>query len=207
MCKWCATYCWKDFDKGYNFSLDLTLIKGLHKKLWSSKVQGVPISEIPTWEYQNKMIFGCSLYGYHKEYYKGEGGGFPKSKPWWILWVHVCSWLVRAPKVLQLCTKQLVVWFVWIIDSLITCLNPHPGALAHPSTPEVLWVQECTPIFSFYVVFTFDLAFESFKECEGASHGIRAPVKLDPPIGEFRWHWKGFVNQYRRPWWKNSPRT
>jgi hypothetical protein len=36
----------------------------------------------------------------------------PKSKPWWVLWVHVCLWFVRAPKMLQLCINQLVVWFV-----------------------------------------------------------------------------------------------
>jgi hypothetical protein len=48
----------------------------------------------------------------HKEHYKGEGGGFPKSKPWWVLWIHVCLWLVCVPKVFQLRTNQLVVWFV-----------------------------------------------------------------------------------------------
>jgi hypothetical protein len=45
-CKACATYCWKDLDKGYNFALDLVSIKGLHKKLWASKMAGVPILEI-----------------------------------------------------------------------------------------------------------------------------------------------------------------
>ncbi len=30
-------------------------------------------------------------------------------RPWWVLWVHVCLWFVRAPKVLQLCINQLVV--------------------------------------------------------------------------------------------------
>jgi hypothetical protein len=37
-----------------------------------------------------------------------------KSRPWWILWVHVCLWLVCASKVFQLCTNQLVIWFVHI---------------------------------------------------------------------------------------------
>jgi hypothetical protein len=44
MCRWCATYRWKDLDKGYNFSLDIISIEGLKKKLWASKVAGVPIS-------------------------------------------------------------------------------------------------------------------------------------------------------------------
>jgi hypothetical protein len=33
----------------------------------------------------------------------------PKSAPWWILWVYVCPWFVRAPKVFQLCINQFVV--------------------------------------------------------------------------------------------------
>ncbi len=36
----------KDLDEGYNFPLDLTSIEGLHKKLWASKVAGVPISGV-----------------------------------------------------------------------------------------------------------------------------------------------------------------
>jgi hypothetical protein len=34
MCRWCAAYYWKVLNKGYNFALDFTSIKGLHKKLW-----------------------------------------------------------------------------------------------------------------------------------------------------------------------------
>jgi hypothetical protein len=37
-CKWCATYCWKSFDKGYNIASDFISIEGLHTKLWASKV-------------------------------------------------------------------------------------------------------------------------------------------------------------------------
>jgi hypothetical protein len=33
-------------NKGYNFVLNLTSIGGLQKKLWASKVAGVPISRI-----------------------------------------------------------------------------------------------------------------------------------------------------------------
>ncbi len=39
-----ATYCWKDLNKAYILFLNLTLIKGLHKKLLASKVARVPIS-------------------------------------------------------------------------------------------------------------------------------------------------------------------
>jgi hypothetical protein len=42
---------------------------------------------------------------------KGKVVASPKSRSWWVLWVRICPWLVLAPKVLQLCTNQLVVWF------------------------------------------------------------------------------------------------
>jgi hypothetical protein len=41
----------------------------------------------------------------------------PKSGPWWILWIQISLWLVLAPKVFQLCTNRLVVWFVQVCVS------------------------------------------------------------------------------------------
>ncbi len=63
--RWRATYYWKALNKGYNFSLNLIWIIGLHTKLWDSKIVGVPILGIPgtpTWESQDKMTFGCWSY-------------------------------------------------------------------------------------------------------------------------------------------------
>jgi hypothetical protein len=45
---------------------------------------------------------------------KGKVVASPKSGSWWILWVHICPWLIRAPKLLQPCINQLVVWFVYV---------------------------------------------------------------------------------------------
>jgi hypothetical protein len=108
-CKWCARYCWKFFDDGYNFALTLSSIKGMHKKLWASKVARNLISRISRLQLgspETKWHLGASLVARHKKYYKGESSGFPpKSKPWWILWICVCSWFIRAPKVFQLCTN------------------------------------------------------------------------------------------------------
>jgi hypothetical protein len=39
---WRVTYCWKVFNKGDNFSLDLISIEGLHSKLWAPKVMEIP---------------------------------------------------------------------------------------------------------------------------------------------------------------------
>ncbi len=44
-------------------------------------------------------------------YYKGEGGGFPQVRAVVSLLCPCCSWLVLAPKVLQLCTNHLV----WVV--------------------------------------------------------------------------------------------
>jgi len=55
---------------------------------------------------------GASPVTRHREYYKGEGGGFPQV---WAMvsLVNPClPVVIRAPKMLQLCTNQLVVWFV-----------------------------------------------------------------------------------------------
>jgi hypothetical protein len=45
---------------------------------------------------------------------RGKVVASPKSRLWWVLWIRICPWFVLTPKVLQLCTNQLVVWFVQI---------------------------------------------------------------------------------------------
>jgi hypothetical protein len=42
-CRWCATYCWTPLEQGYNFALDLIAIGGLHAKLCTPKITGVPV--------------------------------------------------------------------------------------------------------------------------------------------------------------------
>jgi hypothetical protein len=39
---WRVRHLWKALNKGYNFSLDLISIKGLHVKFWAPKVGRVP---------------------------------------------------------------------------------------------------------------------------------------------------------------------
>jgi len=100
--RWHATYCWKALDKGYNFSLDLSSIRGLHTKLWASKVARVPISRIsklPLGSPGTKCHFGVGPVARHKVYYKGGGGGFPQ---FWavVSLVSPCSPMARP------CTKS-----------------------------------------------------------------------------------------------------
>jgi hypothetical protein len=78
-CRWCVTYRWKFLNKGYNFSLNLISIGGLHTKLWPTKIGGVPtlgISGLPFGSPGTKWHLGAGHMAKHKVYYKGEGGGF-----------------------------------------------------------------------------------------------------------------------------------
>jgi hypothetical protein len=54
----------------------------------------VGISGLPLGSPKIKWHLGASLVAKHRVYYKGEGGGFPKFEPWWVLWVQVCMWFV-----------------------------------------------------------------------------------------------------------------
>ncbi len=122
-CMWRATYCWKDLNEGYNFSLDLISIRGLHAKLWGPKVIRVPIlaiSGLPLGSLETKSHLDVGPMGNHIVYLRGKVVASPKSGPWWVLWVWVCPWLVLAPKALKLCINCLVLVlckFVWIVDA------------------------------------------------------------------------------------------
>jgi hypothetical protein len=82
---------------------------------------------------------------------------FPKSGPCWVLWVRVCPWLVLAPKVLQLCTNQLVVWFVWFVqvsDYLSFFLVPSRSS-SMPFCPQSTTNQGACPRLLIFLLFSF----------------------------------------------------
>jgi hypothetical protein len=108
-CRWCATYHWKDLNKGYNFASDLISIRGLHVKLWALKVAGVPtlaISGLPFENPETKCHLDVDLMERHKVYYKGEGGGFPQV---WAVVSPSCPWLILAPK----CSNYALTTLCW----------------------------------------------------------------------------------------------
>jgi hypothetical protein len=79
-CRWNATRRWKALDESYKFTLDLISIGGLNKELWPCKVAKVQIETI------SGLLFGSLGIKSHsdvgaaerrREYYMGEGGGFP----------------------------------------------------------------------------------------------------------------------------------
>jgi hypothetical protein len=123
-CKWHVTYHWKALNEGYNFASNLTSIGGLHTKLWAPKVVEIPILGISGLPFlkvleQNDIWVLVPRLG-TKYTIRGKVMAFLKPGLWWILWICVCSWIVYASKVFQLCTNQLVVWFVQV------CVNNWP---------------------------------------------------------------------------------
>ncbi len=90
--RWRATYHWKDFDEGYNFASDLIPIVGLHTKLWAPNVAEVPAVGVP---WQNAIWMLVPWLG-TKYIIRGKVTASPKSRPWWVLWIWICPWLVLA---------------------------------------------------------------------------------------------------------------
>jgi hypothetical protein len=100
-CRWRATYCWKDFDEGYNFALDFISIRGLKTKLWAPKSWKSQL-----WEFRDSHlgvpkqndIWVLDPWPCTKYIIRGKVMASLKSGSWWVLWVRVCPWLVCAPK-------------------------------------------------------------------------------------------------------------
>jgi hypothetical protein len=124
MFRWSATYHWKALDKGYYSSSNIISIKCLHTKLWAPKVTPkvarIPtlgISGFPLGNPRKKWHLDVGPMARHKIYYKGEGGGFLQVQAMvslvslWLPVAHPCT------KMLQLCTNQLIVWFVKVCVS------------------------------------------------------------------------------------------
>jgi hypothetical protein len=100
--RWHATYSWKYLNEGYNFAWNLTSIGDLHKKLWLSKVQEYQISEFRNSQLGSlgtKWHLDVNPMVNHREYYKGEGGGFPQVRAM----VNIVS---PCMPVVHLCTKN-----------------------------------------------------------------------------------------------------
>jgi hypothetical protein len=155
-CRWCATYYWKVVDDFYNFVLNLISIKGLHTKLWGPKVAKVPTLGISRLPEQNVIWMWASWRG-TKYIIRGKVVAPFKSGLWWVLWIQVCPWLILTPKVLKLCTNQLVVWFMQVCVNnwglslfLVPILElqhaPLPPKCCKPkSVPQLLALQMFSP--------------------------------------------------------------
>jgi hypothetical protein len=139
---------------GLQLCFRLHSIKGLKTKLWAPKVVRVPtlgISRVPK---QNVIWVLVPWLG--TEYtIRGKVVASPKSGPWWVLWIFVCLWLVRAPKCSNYALTNLLFGlckFVWVIELLINLPNPilkfkHAPKCCEPkSAPQVLFLPLSSPL-------------------------------------------------------------
>jgi len=72
---------WKTLEESYNFGLDLTPIGGRSQELWVSKVPRVQpgtVSGLLLGSPGKMCHFDVAPAGSCREYYMGEGGGFPR---------------------------------------------------------------------------------------------------------------------------------
>jgi hypothetical protein len=64
---------WKDLDEGYKFALDLVTIRAGSRELWAPKVPGLQLGSPG-----KKSHLDVVSAERRREYYMGEGGGFPR---------------------------------------------------------------------------------------------------------------------------------
>jgi len=76
-----ATWRWKALDESYNFGLELVSIRARGEELWSSKVPGLQpgaVSGLQLGSLGKKCHLDVALMENCREYYMGDGGGFPR---------------------------------------------------------------------------------------------------------------------------------
>jgi hypothetical protein len=81
VCRKSATWRWKALKETYKIALDLIPIWGLSKKLWMPKVPGVQtgiVSGLLLGSPGKKCHLGVASADRCREYYVGEGDGFPR---------------------------------------------------------------------------------------------------------------------------------
>jgi hypothetical protein len=81
VCSESATWRWKALEESYNFGSNLVPIRTQGEKLWMPKVPGVQtgiVSGLQLGSPGKKSHLGVASVRSCREYYKGEGGGFPR---------------------------------------------------------------------------------------------------------------------------------
>jgi hypothetical protein len=121
VCRWSATHHWKAFDKSYNFGFDFVPIRVWGEELWTCKVPGVQTGIVSGLHFGSpgkKSHLDASAAESCKEYYMGEGGGFPRVRAVVSQVVQGSPWLVPTPKGCEMSSNQLVGW-IWMQDRVI----------------------------------------------------------------------------------------
>jgi hypothetical protein len=113
-CSGSAAWRWKALDESYNFGSNFVPIRVQGEKLWMPKVPGVQTGTVPGLHLGNpgkKSHLDVTSTRSCREYYKGEGGGFPRIQ---AVVSQVCPsarGLSQHPKGCRMNFNQLVVGF------------------------------------------------------------------------------------------------
>jgi len=116
--RWSATHRWKALNETYNFDLDLIPIRVWGEELWASKVPRVQTGTISRLQFGSpgkKSHLDGSLAESCREYYIGEGGGFPRVRAVVSQGSPSCPWFVLTQKRCRISSNQLVGW-IWMQD-------------------------------------------------------------------------------------------
>jgi hypothetical protein len=120
---------------------------------------------------KTKWHLGAGHVAMHIVYYKGEGDGFPQVRAVVNL-VNPCLPMVHlCTKVFQLCTNQLVVWFVQarVSDWLLVILPSLISELLHAPLPPKCYEPGSVPNSLLFRCFHLGLTFEFIKELGSTS--------------------------------------
>jgi len=123
------------------------------------------------WILGQNDIWVQALWPSTKNTIKGKVVASPKFGPWWVLWICVYSWLVYALKVFQLCTNQLIVWFVQVhVNNWFNCHSSWSKSRSSntPFYPRSVVNQGMYPNSLSFRCFHLRFVVESIKELEGA---------------------------------------
>jgi hypothetical protein len=115
--RWSATHHWKSLEEIYKFSFDLVLIEGLSWELWALKVPGVQtgtVSGLLLVSLGTKSHLDVGAVERRREYYMGEGGGFPRVRAVVSQMSPCCPWLVLASRCSRMWTYHFVVGLVQV---------------------------------------------------------------------------------------------
>ncbi len=96
-----ATWSWKALDESYNIGSNLVPIWAWGEKLWTPKVSGVQIGTVSGLHFGSpgkKSHLDVAFARSCREYYKGEGGGFPQIRAVVSQVSPSRPWLVPTPK-------------------------------------------------------------------------------------------------------------
>jgi hypothetical protein len=114
VCRKSAAWHWKALEKSYNFGLNLVPIQAWGEKLWMPKisiVQTGTVSRLHLGSPGKKSHLNVAPARSCREYYKGEGGGFPRVRAVVSQVSPSCPWLVPTLKGCRMNSNQLVVSF------------------------------------------------------------------------------------------------